>query len=237
MKIALLGYGKMGREVEKTAIERNHEIALTIDIENATWHPSEIIGIDAAIEFSTPGSAVDNILKCFEANVPVVVGTTGWLDRFEEIKETCIEKEQALFYASNFSIGVNIFFEINRKLAQLMDTQPGYDVSMEEIHHIHKLDAPSGTAITIAEDIISNVKRKQEWVNAESNEEDKIGITSAREGEVPGTHSINYDSPEDHIQIMHKAKGRKGFALGAVLAAEWIIGKQGVFSMKDLMKL
>ncbi len=236
MKIALLGYGKMGREVEQTALERSHEILLKIDSQ-AEIDAVDLSKAEVAIDFSMPSSASYNILKCFDVNVPIVVGTTGWSDKLEDIKQVCLEKSQALFYASNFSIGVNIFFELNRKLAQMMNEHTSYDVSIEETHHTEKLDAPSGTAITLANDITVSLDRKSKWVNKESTADTDIQITSIRKDDVTGTHIVKYFSDIDGIEIKHEANSRKGFAMGAVIAAEWIIGKQGVFTMQDFLKL
>lgn len=238
MKIALLGYGKMGREIEQVALSRGHEIALKVDANNAeTFSPGMLSGADVAIEFSTPASAVSNMLACFEAKVPVVVGTTGWLGKLEEVKRICNEKQASLFYASNFSIGVNIFFKLNEFLAKMMSNQPGYEVSMKEIHHVHKLDSPSGTGISLANQIIANISSKTKWVEGKAAAANELSIISEREGEVPGTHIVKYSSAVDDIEIMHKAHNRKGFALGAVLAAEWLPGKQGIYGMNDMLVL
>jgi 4-hydroxy-tetrahydrodipicolinate reductase len=238
MKIALLGYGKMGHEIEQIAVKRGHSIALKVDANNAdAFSPAMLSGIDAAIEFSTPSGAVKNIHTCFEANVPVVVGTTGWLDKLDEVKRACNEKNAALFYASNYSIGVNIFFKLNEYLAKMMNAQAGYDVSMREIHHVHKLDSPSGTGISLANQVIANFKAKTKWVEGEAKSKEELVITSEREGEVPGTHIITYNSEVDEIEITHKAHNRKGFALGAVLAAEWLPGRKGIFGMNDMLQL
>jgi 4-hydroxy-tetrahydrodipicolinate reductase len=238
MRLALFGYGKMGKEIEKIALARHHEIALKIDINNATSvSHTDLQKCDAAIEFSTPHSAISNMNLCFEAGVPVVVGTTGWYDKSEEVKKACIEKNGCLFYASNFSIGVNIFFRINEQLAKLMNQYPDYNVSMEEIHHIHKLDAPSGTAISLANQVLHNFPKKTKWVNASTEKENELEIISKREGEVPGTHIVKYHSAIDDIEIKHTAHNRQGFAMGAVLAAEFVKGKKGIFGMNDLMKL
>lgn len=242
MKIALLGYGKMGKEIEQQALARKHEIVLIVDENNAASYTlEELSKADVAIEFSTPASAYGNILKCFEANVPIVVGTTGWLDKLNEVKKICTEKKQSLFYASNYSIGVNIFFEINRKLAAIMNTQSQYEVRMEEIHHTQKLDAPSGTAISLANDLIENVERKNKWIcetagHPLSANPDEVLITALREELVPGTHTVTYDSEVDRIEIKHTAHSRIGFASGAVIAAEWIVGKKGIFGMQDILK-
>ena len=235
MKIALLGYGKMGKEVEQTALERSHEIILRID-SRAEIDTEDLSKSEVAIDFSTPSSASYNILKCFDVNVPIVVGTTGWSDKLEDIKQACLEKNQALFYAPNFSIGVNIFFELNRKLAQMMNEHTSYNVSIEETHHTQKLDAPSGTAITLANDITGTLDRKSKWVNNESTADTDIQITSIRKDDVTGAHIVKYFSDIDGLEIKHEANSRKGFAMGAVLAAEWIIGKRGVFTMRDMLK-
>jgi 4-hydroxy-tetrahydrodipicolinate reductase len=238
MKIALLGYGKMGKEIEKIALERNHQIALVIDENNQHDLTVENLNkADVAIDFSIPASAVHNIMTCFEAKVPVVCGTTGWLKQFDEIRTLCEQQQQTFFYASNYSLGVNVFFAVNKYLAGIMNTLKGYEVGMKEIHHIHKLDAPSGTAITLANDLIANLDRKEKWELNQLSEGPMIGITAVRENEVPGTHIITWDSEVDRIEISHEAKSRKGFALGAVLAAEFIRDKKGIFSMQDLMKL
>lgn len=237
MKIALIGYGRMGKTIEKIAVRRGHEIVLKIGRENAEDLTTERIkSADVAIDFSLPHTAFHNISVCLEGGVPIVSGTTGWLDRYEEIVEKCKERNGAFFYASNFSVGVNIFRVINRRLAELMNDRPEYEVSLEEIHHIHKLDAPSGTAKTLAEEIADRLARKSGY-ESEGDAVDKIRITSKREGEVPGTHTITYTSEIDTLQIRHQAHGRQGFALGAVLAAEWLPTKKGVFGMEDLLGL
>jgi 4-hydroxy-tetrahydrodipicolinate reductase len=238
MNIALLGYGKMGKEIEKIALERGHKIVLKVDESNAaTFGLDELRKADAAIEFSTPETAVENINKCFMANVPVVVGTTGWLSRLEEVKQRCTKEGQGLFYASNYSIGVNLFFQLNEHLAKLMNKYPSYNVSMEEIHHVHKLDAPSGTAISLADQVISNIDTLEKWVNNETEQKNTLGIVSKRIDEVPGTHIVTYSSEVDQISISHIAHSRKGFALGAVIAAEWMKGRRGIYGMKELMAL
>jgi len=237
MKIALLGYGKMGQEIEKIAVERGHEIVLKINIDNAhDLNNEKLSKADVAIEFSTPETAYSNIQKCFEVNVPIVVGTTGWLDKMEEVKNAAQNKGKGFFYASNYSIGVNVFFEVNKHLAKLMKPYPSYHIEMEEIHHTQKLDAPSGTAITLAEGIIENSSSKSKWVNDKTNVESELEIISKRIENIPGTHTVVYDSEIDEIYIRHTAKNRKGFALGAVIAAEFMKGKSGFFGMKDLMK-
>jgi len=238
LKIALLGYGKMGKEIEKIALSRDHEIPLIIDIDNFTdLNEKNLKKVDVAIDFSIPGSAYENIIKCFEANTPVVSGTTGWLDKFEEVKKLCGEKNQTFFYASNYSLGVNLFFKLNEHLAQMMNHFNNYEVSMTEIHHIHKLDAPSGTAISLAEGIIKNLDRKKQWTLLPGTGEASVNIEAIREDEIPGTHTIRYDSPVDTIEITHCTKNRQGLALGAVVAAEFIVGKKGFFNMDHLLNL
>lgn len=225
----------MGKVVEVTALERGHEICLKTNA-IAEIDQSLLRMADAAIEFTTPETAVDNIFECFNVNLPVVVGTTGWMAALDEVKARCIGTNQSLLYASNFSIGVNILFEVNKKLAQMMNLQPMYNIEMEEIHHTEKKDAPSGTAISLANGIIENLDRKSGWTLEKDHQDKEIHITSIREAHVPGTHSVKYSSEIDEIELKHTAKGRKGFALGAVLAAEWLPGNAGVFTMKDLMK-
>ncbi len=238
MKIALIGYGKMGKAIEKIALERGHQIVCKIDLtENGTFDSAEFASADVAIEFSTPQTAFDNYLKCFEHKKPVVSGTTGWLDKLPIIKDKCKNEGQTFFYASNFSLGVNLFFEVNRHLAQLMNKHPEYAVEVTETHHIHKLDAPSGTAITIANGIIDNLDRKNAWTLAPEEKPDAVKITALREGEVPGIHTIKYNSEDDFIEITHSAYSRRGFAFGAVLVAEFIQGKQGFLGMKELLGL
>jgi 4-hydroxy-tetrahydrodipicolinate reductase len=235
MKIALLGYGKMGKEIESIALQRNHTIVLKVDETNAsTFSIDELKQADVATEFSAPHTVIANINKCFEAQVPIVVGTTGWYDQFSEIEKSCVQKNGTLFYASNFSLGVNLFMKVNSYLAVLMNKYDTYNVEIEEIHHIHKLDKPSGTAITLANQIIEKLDRKKNW-SITSKEPGALFIEDKREGEVPGTHIIKYTSEVDDIEIMHKAHNRKGFALGAVVAAEFLKGKKGIFTMKDLL--
>ena len=237
MKIALFGYGKMGKEIEQIALHRGHEVVLKIDEYNfKSITREELKKCDVAIEFSTPQSAIANMTQCFLAGIPIVVGTTGWYDRLEKVKKICEETEGCLFYASNFSIGVNVFFKMNEQLAHMMNAYADYNVSMEEIHHVHKLDSPSGTAITLANQIVENLKRKKKWTNAPTERKDELEIISKRIDEVPGTHIVKYHSAIDDIEIKHTAHSRKGFAIGAVLAAEFIKGKQGVFGMHDLMQ-
>ena len=238
MKIALIGYGKMGKEIEKIALDRGHEIVLKIDINNPGDLTIENLRkADAAIEFTVPSSAVSNYQLCFQAGIPVVSGTTGWLNRQMEVVEKCKKLNGTFFYASNFSLGVNIFFALNRKLAALMANRPEYNIEMTEIHHTQKLDAPSGTAITLAEGILENIPSKEKWVNQQTDNHSELSIISERVGEVPGTHIIKYDSEVDYIEITHCAKSRKGFALGAVLAAEFSYGKKGILNMNDLLNI
>lgn len=237
MNIALIGYGKMGHEIEKIAISRGHSIVSIIDVNNPDDFGSPAFkSADVAIEFSTPDSAIDNYRKCFAAQVPVVAGTTGWLEHMDEVKKACSEGGQTFFYASNYSLGVNIFFVLNKYLARIMNNYPDYDVKMEEIHHIHKLDAPSGTAITLAEGVIENISRKERWNLEFEEKQSDLAIHCIREGEVPGIHEIIYESEADIISIKHDAKSRKGFALGAVVAAEFTKGKKGFLGMNDMLK-
>ncbi len=232
MNIGLFGYGKMGRMIEQIALERGHAIVAKVDVNTTDVNYN---GMDVAIDFSTPDSAFHNITNCFEHGVPIISGTTGWLSDYDKAVSFCNEKNGAFIYASNFSLGVNVFFELNSYLAKMMSSLNQYGVTMEEIHHTQKLDAPSGTAITLAEDIIENTDYVA-W-NSEKENERTIPITSKREGTVPGTHTISYESKVDNIEIKHTAHNREGFALGAVIAAEWIKGKSGVFSMKDVLNL
>lgn len=237
MNIALIGYGKMGKTIEQIALNRGHQIVSIIDIDNRKdFYSENFKKADVAIEFTTPATAYDNYLQCFEANVPVVSGTTGWLNHLKEIKKKCTEEGKTFFYASNFSIGVNIFFAVNKYLAGLMNNFPDYDVKMTEIHHIHKLDAPSGTAITLAEGIIEQIDRKNNWKLGRVDQPAEFPIHAIREGEVPGIHEIVYESEVDYISIKHDAKSRTGFALGAVVAAEFTAGKTGFLGMEDLFK-
>jgi 4-hydroxy-tetrahydrodipicolinate reductase len=241
MKIALLGYGKMGQVIERIAQERGHQIVLKKD-EHNTYEG--LSNADVAIDFSIPAAAVSNISNCFLSNVPVISGTTGWLDHFDEMVSLCKEKNGAFISSSNFSLGVNIFFELNEYLAKMMSKLDSYTISMEEIHHTQKLDAPSGTAISLAKGIIQNssftnwtVDRLKANDSGDSEQSKQIHIEAKRIGTVPGTHSVTYDSAVDTIEIKHTAHSREGFALGAVIAAEWIVGKQGVFTMKDVLDL
>ncbi len=236
MIIALVGYGKMGKTIEGIALQRGHSVGLKIDIDTVDGFTKENLSkCDVAIEFTGPHSAKENILKCIDAGIPVVSGSTGWLSAWDEVEKACTEKNGTILYASNFSVGVNIFFELNRKLAQLMKQQTGYNISVEEIHHTQKKDAPSGTAITLAEQILHEVPRKKSWVNEVSENLEELVIISKREDPAPGTHSIKYSSSVDDIEIIHTAHSRDGFALGAVLAAEYIQNKKGIFSMKEVL--
>ena len=238
MKLALIGYGKMGKTIESIALERGHTVDLKIDIDSIEQFTKENLqACDVAIEFTGPHSAKENILKCLDACTPVVSGSTGWLESWSEVEKACKEKNGCFLYASNFSVGVNIFFELNKKLAQLMKQQADYKISLKEIHHTQKKDAPSGTAITLAEQIIHETPRKKNWVNNESDNPDELVIISKREDPAPGTHSIKYSSAIDDIEIIHTAHNRQGFALGAVLAAEYIYNKKGIFKMKDVLGL
>ncbi|WP_406844439.1 4-hydroxy-tetrahydrodipicolinate reductase [Flavobacterium soyae] len=232
MKIALLGYGKMGKVIERIALERGHEIVLKKDEFNTY---DGLSTADVAIDFSVPSAAVDNITASFNANVPVVSGTTGWLEHYDEMIALCNEKKGGFISSSNFSLGVNIFFGLNEYLAKIMNQFDSYKVTMEEIHHIHKLDAPSGTAISLAQGVIQNSDYSN-WT-LDKAKKDEIHIEAKRIGEVPGTHTVNYDSAIDSIEIKHTAHNREGFALGAVIAAEWLAGKQGIFTMKDVLNL
>ncbi len=237
MKIALIGYGKMGKEIEQIAISRGHSVILKIDVNNPEELTNENLSkADVAIEFTSPATAIDNYLKCFGAGVPVVSGTTGWLDRKAEVDKKCLDKNGCFFYASNFSLGANIFFEMNKHLAWIMKAFPQYDVSITEVHHTQKLDAPSGTAITLAEDIIALNKTKTNWTIGEPKSNTELHINPIREGAVPGIHTIKYDSEVDFIEMTHSAYSRKGLAFGAVLAAEFCIGRKGILSMTDLLK-
>lgn len=238
MKLALIGYGKMGKEIEKITVSRGHKIELIIDINNPQDLTKENLKkCDVAIEFTIPKSAVENYFKCFEAGIPVVSGTTGWLDRKTEVHQKCKETNGTFFYGSNFSVGVNLFFELNRQLAKLMAPHSDYKPEMTEVHHTQKLDAPSGTAISLAEDLIEILPSVNNWADAGKAKENQLPIKSEREGEVPGIHTIKYDSDVDFIEITHSAKSRKGFALGAVLAAEYSLEKKGILTMKDMLKI
>jgi len=238
MKIVLIGYGKMGKTIEEIAISRGHSVILKIDADNLEdFNQGNLQKADVAIEFTQPENAFENISKCLEFGTPVVSGTTGWTERLGEIEKKCAKEKGSMLYASNFSVGVNIFFDINSRLAALMQPHKEYEVSLEEVHHTQKKDAPSGTAITLAEQILQKISRKKKWVNQETGKPDELEIISKRVDPAPGTHVVKYHSEIDDIEIIHTAHSRKGFALGAVLAAEYIVGKQGVFSMKDVLGL
>ncbi|NEU09825.1 4-hydroxy-tetrahydrodipicolinate reductase [Flavihumibacter sp. R14] len=242
MKLALLGYGKMGHIIEQIAIDRGHQIVLRIDALNPEdLTPENLQKADVAIDFSTPASVMKNIEACFEASVPVVVGTTGWYDQLPEVERKCRVGNKSMLYASNFSVGVNVFFHINKALARIMNRYPQYEVQVEEIHHTQKLDSPSGTAITIAEGIVGQLDRKSEWINELVGDDrdivarpEQLLIESHRIEEVPGTHTVIYSSEVDEIEIKHTANNRTGFALGAVIAAEWLKDRQGFYSVTDM---
>ncbi|MBC7948056.1 MAG: 4-hydroxy-tetrahydrodipicolinate reductase [Chitinophagaceae bacterium] len=236
MRIALIGYGKMGKAIEEVAVKRGHEIVLKIDENNlGDFTESNVSKADVAIEFTGPHSAYDNVSKLIGWGIPVVCGSTGWLENVDEVNKLCEEKKGSFLYASNFSIGVNIFFEVNKKLASMMATHNDYTVSIEEIHHTQKKDAPSGTAITLAEQILESYPGKEGWVNKKSEDPTELSIVSKRIDPAPGTHTIKYSSDIDDIEITHTAHNRVGFAAGAVLGAEYVHERQGVFTMKDVL--
>lgn len=247
MKIALLGYGKMGKAVEKIALAKNHEIVYKVDLQNAyDFMPVSLENVDVAIDFSMPSAAVDNINKCFDAKVPIVVGTTGWYDQFDEIKKRCETEQQAMIYSTNFSVGVNLFFKLNKILAQMMKRFDDYDVSMEETHHTQKQDHPSGTALTLSKSIMENFPEKTNIKGRlifdpnqplQSGKPNELVIDCYREGDVTGIHTVKYQSMIDTISIKHEANSRYGFAKGALMAAEWIVGKKGLFTMDDILQL
>ena len=228
----------MGREIEKAALARGHQILAILDTPD-DWkvHKSLLSQAGVAIDFSTPDSALNNIRRCFDVRLPVVVGTTGWQEYSGLVRKWCSDEQQAVFVASNFSIGVNILYSLTDKLSKMIDRFEDYEISMEEIHHIHKLDAPSGTAIRLADIILSGVRRKKHWVNRAQSSPEELEIISGREGEIPGIHTIRCESESDRLILRHEAKSRKGFAVGAILAAEWLAGKKGYFEMKDLLNL
>ena len=251
MNAAIIGYGKMGREIERLLVERGHGVGLIVDADNrGDLDAAHLRGIDVALEFTTPATAYDNIRACIDAGTPVVSGTTGWTDRLDELKTRCKERGGAFFYASNYSLGVNLLFRLNRQLAEMVGRVGGYDVRIEEVHHTQKKDAPSGTAITLAEGIVENLAGKQGWVNLAPGIEhaanriersgeapaDRIEIRSVRKGAVPGIHTVTYESEDDVLEIRHTIKNRRTLALGAVVAAEFLCGKQGVYSMDDLLR-
>jgi 4-hydroxy-tetrahydrodipicolinate reductase len=238
MRIALIGYGKMGHMIEEVATQRGHEIVLKIDVNNQhDFNKENISKANVAIEFTGPDSAFNNVMKCLQFGIPTVSGSTGWNDKLEQAKLYCKENNGSFLQTSNFSVGVNIFFEVNKLLAKLMASQPEYDVTMKEIHHTAKKDAPSGTAVTLAEQVLASLPRKKNWVNQPANNKEQLSVISERIDPAPGTHYVKYSSEVDDIEIIHTAHSRKGFALGAVLAAEYISDKKGIFSMKDVLHL
>lgn len=238
MKLALIGYGKMGKAIEEIAIKRGHQVSLKIDQPNLDEFTKEnMAGIDAAIEFTSPHSAFENVKKCIDFGIPVICGSTGWTERLEEMKKYCEVNNGAFIYSSNYSIGVNIFFEVNKKLASLMASHDDYEVILEETHHTQKKDAPSGTAISLAEQVLEHVKRKKKWVNELSDNPSDLEIISQRVDPAPGTHSVKYSSVIDNIEIIHTAHNRTGFATGAVVAAEFLKDKKGFFTMKEVLHL
>ena len=237
MKVAIIGYGKMGHEIEQVLLSRGHSVALIIDQDNAHDLCAEKLAeVDVAIEFTTPTTAYSNVRTCIECGTPVVSGTTGWHDKLEELQALCREKDSTMIWSSNYSLGVNITFRLNRYLAELMNRFEGYNVAIEEIHHTQKKDAPSGTAISLANDILERVERKQRWLNEPTEEGDAIAITSLREGAVPGTHTVTYESADDKIEVKHTLFSRRALALGAVVAAEFVATRKGVFTIDDLFE-
>ena len=237
MKAAIIGHGKMGREIEKILLERGHRIGAVIDEANASeLDAAHLAGIDVALEFTTPDAAYGNIRACIDAGIPVVSGTTGWTNRLEELRSYCREKGGALFYASNYCLGVNLMFRLNRRLARMMERFDAYDVRIEEIPHTQKKDAPSGTAITLAEEIIGRIGTKERWVNRPAADPSELAIASIREGAVPGIHTVTYTSADDVLTLRHEILNRRTLALGAVIAAEFLNGKRGVYTMDDLLK-
>ncbi|MCU0630135.1 MAG: 4-hydroxy-tetrahydrodipicolinate reductase [Methanoregulaceae archaeon] len=237
MKAAIIGYGKMGREIEKILVERGHETVLTVNTDNAAdLNAGNLRQADVAFEFTSPATAYANVRKCLECGTAVVCGSTGWNEHLGEVRELCNSFGGSFFYSSNYSIGVNVMFHLNRELARIMNQFPEYNVSIEETHHKHKLDSPSGTAVTLAEDIIASCGTKKLWVNRYTDSVEEIGIRSFREGEVPGTHKIIYESENDLLSVTICAKSRRGLAFGAVLAGEFLCGRRGIYSMDDLVK-
>lgn len=238
MKIAIIGYGKMGKIIEKNAVEKGHTVGLIIDIKNTEeLTPQNLKEHDVAIEFTTPDAAVKNIFKCFDAKVPVVSGTTGWFDQFDLVKDRCLKENQSLVYASNFSIGVNILFALNRYLAKIMNKYNQYYPRIEEIHHTRKLDAPSGTAISLSKIILEEISRLKKWELTDQPDIKTIPVKAIRANDIPGIHEITYESDFDTISIRHSAKSRKGFAIGALLAADFIKDKKGLFTMEEILNL
>lgn len=236
MRVALIGYGKMGHEIEQVLIARGHTVGLIIDADNQhDLNVQNLQKVDMAIEFSTPDTAFDNIIKCLEAGIAVVCGTTAWLDKFDEVVAKCEQRKGAFFYASNYSVGVNLLFRINKELARLMDSFSEYDVTLNEVHHTQKKDAPSGTAITLAEGILNGIERKTQWHLGTTTEPSQLEVTAQRRSVVPGIHTVVWESPADTITIEHTSKNRSGLAVGAVLAAEYLMGKKGVYNMNNLL--
>ncbi len=236
MNVALIGYGKMGREIEKLLLARGHRIALIVDADNAAdLNPEKLRGVDVAIEFSTPATAFENVCKCLEFSVPVVCGTTAWIDKLPAVEALCKERNGAFFYASNYSIGVNLVFRLNALLARMMDRFDGYDVTIEELHHVEKKDAPSGTAVTLADGILTGLGRKKKWVNETTTNREELEILSIRRSVAPGTHTVTYESDSDVVTLQHTSKSRLGLAQGAVAAAEFLKDKKGVYTMDDLL--
>lgn len=237
MKAAIIGYGKMGHEIEKILIERGHTVSYIIDADNtADFSAANFKDVDVALEFTTPDTAYDNIKRCIEYGTAVVSGTTGWTDKLNELKAYCTERNGAMFYASNYCLGVNLMFRLNRQLAEMINSLNGYDVRIEEVHHTQKKDAPSGTAISLANDIIDRLDSKMLWVNRPATHDDELEITSIREGMIAGIHTVTYESADDILEIKHTIKNRRTLAMGAVVAAEFICGKHGIYSMDDLLK-
>lgn len=235
MQIGIIGYGKMGKTIEQIVLDRGNQVAVIVDKENLDDLDKKSSAIDVAIEFSTPETAVTNIKRCIDRGIPVVVGTTGWMDALEEVETYTREHQGALFYASNFSLGVNIFFRLNEWLAAIMNRYPAYQVKIDETHHVHKLDKPSGTALSLAEGLTKELSQYDGWSLDTIDQKNKLPIFSHRKGEVPGTHSVSYESSIDELSIQHIAHGREGFAMGAVLVAEWLAGKKGVYTMNDFL--
>ena len=238
MKIAIIGYGKIGQMIESTALDRGHVVGSRIDLgDDRLMTPANLLEHDIAIEFTGPDAAFDNISRCLDAGLPVVSGSTGWTERLDELKNRCGKEGLALLYASNFSLGVNILFHLNRQLARIMDRHEQYDVNLTEVHHIQKVDAPSGTALSLAEDIIRKIERKNNWSMEDKGSKDELKIEAIRDGKVPGIHEVHYESEYDELILRHSAKDRRGFALGAVIAAEFLKDKKGFYTMEDVLNL
>ncbi len=238
MNVAIIGYGKMGREIHRILSNRGHDVSLIVDADNAADLCAEkLSGVDVAIEFTTPATAYANIAKCIECGIPVVCGTTAWTERMPQVRELCEKYDGGFFYASNYSIGVNLMFRVNRVLARMMNRFPEYDVTVEETHHTQKKDAPSGTAVTLADDIVASIDRKDRWVCGVTTQPEELEVTAVRRSVVPGIHTVTYESGADVLTIAHTAKNRGGFALGAVLAAEFMCSRKGIYTMDDLLEL